>query len=88
MDFGSYRDDVVLIASALVNHLTEGVDGTRSYEVPVDARARRARPFRSQPSQVAAWMRTTSVVWSSWRHDFDRSSRRAVWARSTLARVW
>jgi len=46
MDFGSYRDDVVLIASALVNHLTEGVDGTRSYEVPVDARARRARALQ------------------------------------------
>src|SRR5262245_7955946 len=43
MDFGSYKDDVVLVASSLVNHLTAGVDGTREYAVPTDARGRRAR---------------------------------------------
>lgn len=43
MDFTSYTDEVVLTAAALVNHLTPGTDGTRPYEVPDDARARRAR---------------------------------------------
>lgn len=43
MDFGSYRDDVVLVASSIVNHLTPGIDGTRSYVVPGDVRGRRTR---------------------------------------------
>lgn len=43
MDFGSYRDDSVAVAAALVNLLTPGVDGTRPFSVPPDARARRAR---------------------------------------------
>lgn len=43
MDFGSYRDDAVLVASSFVNHMTPGVDGTRPYVVPDDARGRRSR---------------------------------------------
>lgn len=43
MDFGSYMDDAVLIASSIVNHLTPGIDGTRAYAVPDDAKARRSR---------------------------------------------
>ena len=43
MNFGSYRDDVVLVASSIVNHLTPGIDGTRRYDVPADHRARRTR---------------------------------------------
>lgn len=43
MDFASYMDDTVLVASSLVNHLTPGVDGTRPYGVPDDAKGRRAR---------------------------------------------
>jgi predicted RNA-binding Zn ribbon-like protein len=43
MEFGSYMDDAVLVASSIVNHLTPGIDGTRPYAVPGDAKSRRSR---------------------------------------------
>jgi predicted RNA-binding Zn ribbon-like protein len=43
VNFGSYRDDAVLVAASIVNHLTPGIDGTRAYDVPDDHRARRTR---------------------------------------------
>jgi predicted RNA-binding Zn ribbon-like protein len=43
VNFGSYKDDAVLVASSIVNHLTPGIDGTRPYDVPADHRARRTR---------------------------------------------
>ncbi len=43
VNFGSYKDDVVLVASSIVNHLTPGTDGTRTYDVPGDHRSRRTR---------------------------------------------
>lgn len=43
MEFTSYRDEVVLTAAALVNHLTPGTDGTRPFDVSTDPRARRTR---------------------------------------------
>ncbi len=54
MNFGSYRDDVVLVASSIVNHLTPGIDGTRTYDVPDDHRARHTRA-----RQVSALAGTT-----------------------------
>lgn len=43
MEFGSYKDDRVLIASSIVNHLTPGLDGTHAYVVADDLDGRRAQ---------------------------------------------
>jgi hypothetical protein len=43
VNYTSYRDDAVVTAAALVNHLTPGIDGTRPYVVPPEPRARRTR---------------------------------------------
>jgi predicted RNA-binding Zn ribbon-like protein len=60
MDFGSYRDDVVLVASAIVNQLTPGIDGTRAHAVPTDARGRRTRA--RQVSALAGERLSTTEV--------------------------